>query len=243
MDVSIAHTGARPRVLVVEDDAALSDVVCTFLSDEGYACVPAFSGTEALLLTERAAGEKGSLDDGFDLVVLDLMLPGVSGEELIGKLRELLGAVPIVVTSAKSELADRVGVLRLGADDYLVKPFDLNELLARVEVQLRHAAPMSAPGELRYGNWALDLERRVFLVDGEELRLTRTEFDILAALMSQPGRVFTKRDLFERVRDEEALSEERTITTHVGNLRAKLRPSGTSDCIETVWGIGFKLRA
>ena len=241
MDVSTAHT--RARVLVVEDDVVLSDVVCTFLSDEGYACVPAFSGTEALLVAERAAGADDAAGQGFGLVILDLMLPGVSGEELIGRLRELLGAVPIVVTSAKSELADRVGVLRLGADDYLVKPFDLDELLARVEVQLRHAAPASAPGELRYGNWVLDLERRAFLVDGEELRLTRTEFDILAALMSQPGRVFTKRDLFERVRDEEALSEERTIATHVGNLRAKLRPSGTDGRIETVWGIGFKLRA
>ena len=240
MDTSVAHT--RARVLVVEDDAALSDVVCTFLSDEGYACVPAFSGTEALLLAERAAGQKGSAG-GFGLVILDLMLPGVSGEELIGRLRELLGAVPIVVTSAKSELADRVGVLRLGADDYLVKPFDLDELLARVEVQLRRVAPASVPGELRCDNWVLDLERRAFLVDGEELRLTRTEFDILAALMSQPGRVFTKRDLFERVRDEEALSEERTIATHVGNLRAKLRASGTDGRIETVWGIGFKLRA
>lgn len=228
-----------PRVLVVEDDAALSEVVCTFLGDEGYACVPAFSGTEALLLAERA-GEK---DRPFDLVILDLMLPGVPGEELIGCLRAVGVAVPVIVTSARSAVTDRVSLLRLGASDYLVKPFDLDELLARVEVQLRDRAVVApVPGTLRFGRWELDPVARTFAVDGEALRLTRTEFDILAALMREPSRVFTKQALFELVRNEEALTEERTISTHISNLRVKLRPSGTDAYIQTVWGIGFKLQ-
>ena len=228
-----------PRVLVVEDDSALSEVVCTFLGDEGYACVPAFSGTEALLLAERA-GEK---NQPFDLVILDLMLPGVPGEGLIGRLRAAGVDAPVIVTSAKSAVTDRVGLLRLGASDYLVKPFDLDELLARVEVQLRgRTTPAPAPGTLRFGRWELDSAARTFAVDGEPVRLTRTEFDILAALMREPSRVFTKQALFELVRSEEALAEERTISTHVSNLRAKLRPSATDAYIQTVWGIGFKLQ-
>ena len=231
-----AHT---LRVLVVEDDAALSEVVCTFLGDEGYACVPSFSGTEALLAAERAA-EK---NQPFDLVILDLMLPGVPGEELIGRLRAADVAAPVIVTSAKSAVTDRVALLRLGASDYLVKPFDLDELLARVEVQLRGRETAGAPAPtLRFGCWELDPAARTFAVDGAPLRLTRTEFDILAAMMAEPGRVFTKRSLFELARNEEALTEERTIATHVSNLRAKLRSSGTDAYLQTVWGIGFKLQ-
>ena len=235
-----AHAPGAPRVLVVEDDAALSEVVCAFLGGEGYACAPAFSGTEALLLAERAA-EK---NDPFDLVILDLMLPGVPGEELIGRLRATGVAAPVIVTSAKSAVAERVSLLRLGASDYLVKPFDLDELLARVEVQLRGPARSARPaGTLRLGRWELDPAARSFAVDGAPVHLTRTEFDILAAMMREPSRVFTKRVLFELARNEDALSEERTIATHVSNLRAKLRPSGTDSYLRTVWGIGFKLEA
>ena len=227
-----------PHVLVVEDDAALSEVVCTFLGDEGYACVPAFSGTEALLAAERAAEKNRP----FDLVILDLMLPGVPGEELIGRLRAAGVAAPVIVTSAKSAVTDRVALLRLGASDYLVKPFDLDELLARVEVQLRGRGREERAGVVaRFGRWELDSAARTFAVDGAPLRLTRTEFDILAAMMAEPGRVFTKRALFALVAGEDALTEERTIATHVSNLRAKLRASGTDAYLQTVWGIGFKL--
>ena len=233
-----------PRVLVVEDDAALSEVVCTFLGDEGYACVPAFSGTHARLLAERA-GEK---NQPFDLVILDLMLPGLPGDELVGRLRTAGVTAPVIVTSARSAVTDRVSLLRLGASDYLVKPFDLDELLARVEVQLRDRAHGEgregrAAAALRLGRWELDPAARTFAVNGEPVRLTRTEFDILAAMMAEPGRVFTKRALFELARNEEALTEERTISTHVSNLRAKLRPTGTDAYLQTVWGIGFKLEA
>lgn len=226
-----------PRILVVEDDAALSDIVCSFLSGEGYACTPAFSGTEALLAMEAAAAG----GTGFDLAILDLMLPGIPGEELIGRLRGLAPELPIVVASAKGTLGDRVGVLRLGANDYLVKPFDLEELLARVEVQLRSRPGDGPEGALTFGEWRLDPASRTFVVAGEPVALTRTEFDLLAALMRNPGRVVTKHELYEAVWGEDPLGDERTVATHMGNLRAKLRASGTDAYLQTVWGIGFKL--
>lgn len=239
--------GEGAQVLVVEDDASLSEIVCTLLEGEGMTCVPAFSGSEARMLLER--GER------FDLVICDLMLPGVPGDELVPLVRDALGDVPIIVTSARSGVTDRVTLLRTGADDYLVKPFDLDELLARVEVQLRRGGGASAQagkerGEkddaLVFGPWELNVSRRAFLVDGCEVHLTRTEFDIAETLMRSPARVFTKCELYRRTCHDDAcepsLADERSVTTHVGNLRAKLRPSGTDSLIETVWGIGFKLR-
>ena len=228
----------KPRLLIVEDDAALSEVICSFLASKGYDSVPAFSGTEALLLAERV-DEQGQQ---FDLVILDLMLPGIPGEELIGSLRAAGVDSPVIVTSARSAVTERVSLLRLGASDYLVKPFDLEELLARVEVQLRDDNRSgSSAGVLRFGVWELDPAARAFTVGGESLHLTRTEFDILLVMMREPSHVFTKRALFEQIRNEEALTEERTIATHVSNLRVKLRSSGTDGYLRTVWGIGFKL--
>lgn len=239
--------GEGARVLVVEDDASLSEIVCTLLEGEGMACVPAFSGSEARMLLER--------EERFDLVICDLMLPGMPGEELVPLVRDALGSAPIIVTSARSGVTDRVTLLRTGADDYLVKPFDLEELLARVEVQLRRGGTSSAQaglgsgekdGTLVFGPWELDASRRTFLVGGSEVHLTRTEFDIAETLMRSPARVFTKCELYRRTCHDGAceptLADERSVTTHVGNLRAKLRPSGTDSLIETVWGIGFKLR-
>lgn len=229
----------RPRVLVVEDDAAISDVVFSALTQEGYACRCAYSGTEALMIVE--SGEE------FDVVLCDLMLPGASGEEVIAALRAR-GTTPVIVASAKGEVADRVALLRMGADDYLVKPFDLDELIARVEALLRraHAAGADAAcvpeaSALSFGQWCLDEDARTFSVAGSPVRLTRTEFDILAALMHHPKKVFTKRELFEIARNEEALADERTINTHMSNMRAKLKETGTDVYLETVWGIGFKL--
>ena len=244
----------RPRVLVIEDDAALNEIVCTFLTQEGYACTPAFSGSEAHLVLAAAAPGPGGRP-AFDLVVTDLMLPGMPGEELVPQVRERLGDVPVIVTSARSAVAARVSLLRTAADASLVQPFDLDELLARIEACLRRARPAAggaavppaaaAAGALAAGRWALDPERRSFCVDGAPVRLTRTEFDIVRALMEQPDRVFTKRDLYRRVDHDGAaeptLADEKTVTTHVGNLRAKLKASGTDSYVETVWGIGFKL--
>lgn len=244
--------GAGPRILVVEDDPTLSEVICTYLGERGYCCTPAFSGTEARLLV----GD-GSRPVPFELVITDLMLPGLSGEDLVTLVRAR-GNTPVVVISARATVGDRVTLLRIGADDYLTKPFDLEELLARVEACLRRSGVLSGdgapvvvgerapmePGIVRFGLWEANEESRSFKVAGEPLRLTRTEFDILCALMRRPRKVFSKRELFERVRHEDALldcADDKTIATHVGNIRAKLKPTGTQEYIQTVWGIGFKL--
>lgn len=173
------ETKSKARILVVEDDSSISDVVCSTLSGSGFVCTPAYSGTEAKLLIE--SGEP------FDLAICDLMLPGMPGEDVVALIRSR-GAAPILVTSAKAQVVDRVALLRMGADDYLVKPFDLDELVARVEALLRRA------GSFPDGAGGAD-----------------------------------------------AAVEEKAISTHVSNVRAKLRPSGTEGYIETVWGIGFKL--
>ena len=234
----------RGRVLVVEDDASISDVVCSTLQGEGFACVSAYSGTEARLLIE--GGEP------FDLVICDLMLPGMSGEDVVALVRSK-GATPILVTSAKAEVIDRVALLRMGADDYLVKPFDLDELVARVEALLRRTgATASAAGgangcpdgeeaPIAFGKWRLFEGECRLESAGEPVRLTRTEFDIVSALVRHPRRVFTKRELYRAVWGEDAAVEEKAVNTHVSNIRSKLRPSGTDGYVETVWGIGFKL--
>ena len=241
MDDSLSNNAARASVLVVEDDEAISDVACTFLAQEGYACTPAFSGTEArLLLAARH----------FDLVICDLMLPGLPGEDVVALVRAQ-GSTPVIVTSARGATSDKVALLRTGADDYLVKPFDLDELLARIEVQLRRSAAMPGGGAgagaagdariLSYKGWRVDEGLRTFAANGAPIRLTRTEFDLVCALMHRPCKVFTKRELFAAAWREEPVVEEKTVNTHIGNIRAKLKGTGTEGYIETVWGIGFKL--
>ena len=259
-------TQVSTKVLVIEDDAAINDVVCSTLRGKGYECVPAYSGTEAQLLNSQDAGQ-------FDLIICDLMLPGLSGEEVVASIRNH-SSVPILVISAKATVADRVTLLRQGVDDYLVKPFDLDELVARAEALLRRArqntggffegeSPFESDGcsrserdallkgqschgatessTLRFGRWALSENRRRFEVDGELVRLTRTEFDIVATLMKYSRKVFTKRELYGSVWREEAFVEEKAINTHISNIRTKLKKTGTDSYIETVWGIGFKL--
>ena len=181
------------RVLVIEDDAAINDVVATRLARDGHAVTQAFSGSEARLLL-------GENNAAFDIVVCDLMLPGATGEELVGLIRARDASLPVVVISARATAADRIGLLDLGADDYLVKPFDLDELAARVAVQLRHRGMAAAASSdvLRYRQWALDTEARTLVVDGSsEVPLTKIEFNILEALVRRPNRVFSKSELFE----------------------------------------------
>ena len=233
---------AQARVLVVEDDQDINEIVTAKLTKAGYACDHAFSGTEASLLLERAASAP------YDVVVTDLMLPGLTGERIVELVRASGADTPVIVISARVGVSDRVDLLRLGADDYLVKPFDLDELVARVEVQLRHhardagASPAGASGDVRtFGRWRVDGEARTMTVDGKPVDLTRTEFDIVRALVGRPKKVFTKAELFELVWDEPCPPGDNSVTVHVSNIRAKRRPTGTDGYVKTVWGLGFKL--
>lgn len=229
------------RILVVEDDDDINNVVAAALARAGYACAQAFSGSEARLLLKAgaAAGEAP-----YDLVITDLMLPGSSGEELVREIRAR-SDVPVIVVSARTDTGDKVELLKLGADDYLAKPFDLDELLARIEVQLRHRGrvPASQPGGdvLRVGAWAVDRAARTLAVNGADVPLTRTEFNIVELLALHPKKVYTKQELFELAWGEPYAAEDSTVSVHVSNIRAKLKPTGTDGYLRTVWGLGFKL--
>lgn len=241
------------RVLIVEDDADINQIVATHLARCGFACTQAFSGSEAKLLLADAA-------NAFDVVLSDLMLPGLSGEELVSLVRARDARVPIIVISARTAASDRVSLLGLGADDYLIKPFDLDELVARIRVQLRHrglstqsgsatghgvanlgAAAGENPSLLHFGAWELDPAARTFTVDGTPVELTRIEFNIVEVLVEHPRRVFSKAELFERAWGEPYTVDDNTVNVHVSNIRTKLKPSGTDSYIKTVWGMGFKL--
>lgn len=240
--VDIGYNDAMDRgahILIIEDDGDINAVMAASLAKAGYECTQAFSGSEGRLLLKAAATE-GSLR-AFDLVITDLMLPGASGEDLVREIRAGSDA-PVIVVSARSEAADKVELLRLGADDYLAKPFDLDELHARVAVQLRHAARGGGrSAALRFKDWVIDPEARTLTAAGQPVKLTRLEYAIVETLARRPKKVFTKRELFEAAWNEECFVEEKAVNVHMSNIRGKLKASGTEGYIETVWGIGFKL--
>lgn len=222
------------HILVVEDDQDINRLLCRILTDGGYDVRPAFSGSEAVLWAEQY---------DYDLVLLDLMLPGITGEEFIARMRKKR-TMPIIVLSAKAGLEDRVNVLRLGADDFIPKPFDNAEVLARVEAQLRRYKQFSAPGGgqvLRCGDLELDREAIRVTAGGREVSLTAREFEILSLLMSHPRKVFTREQLYESAWGGEYMGDDNTVNVHISNLRSKLSKVSYQEYIKTVWGIGFKM--
>ena len=215
------------RIAVVDDDIDIGNMLQEVLERAGYGVLRAYSGTEALLLLERQRP---------DLVLLDLMLPGLSGEAVLPH----LAGVPVIVLSARGEVQDKVSLLLEGAADYMTKPFDTRELLARIAVQLRRGE--AASPLLRHGPLALDVNARTVRVAGREARLTRTEFAILKLLLEHPRQVVTRSQLLEDLSRDTPDCVESSLKVHVSNLRRKLREAGAGDMIEAVWGIGFKLR-
>ena len=220
-----------PHILIVEDDTDINNSTAQYLRRQGCQCLQAFSGTEGRLLWQAG---------GVDLLLVDLMLPGLSGSELIAEIRQT-SRTPVIVLSAKTDLSDKVELLGLGADDYLTKPYQLEELWARILVQLRHASAAPAEASLRYREWVLNLEEMTLTAAGQPVSLTAHEFKIVELLAGRPKRVFTKQQIYEAIWREEYAVEDKTIAVHISNIRAKLRPSGTDSYIQTVWGIGFKL--
>ena len=224
------------RILLVEDEEKLARMVELELQYEGYEVEKAFDGR---------AGLDRALSGEFDLVLLDLMLPGLTGEEFIAQMRKKK-TMPILVLSAKAGLEDRVNVLRLGADDFIPKPFDNAEVLARVEAQLRRYKQFSAPagsgqGLLTHADLVLDRESVRVTAAGKEVPLTAREFDILALLMSHPKKVYTREQLYENVWGGEYFGDDNTVNVHISNLRSKLAKASDREYIKTVWGIGFKM--
>ena len=217
-------------ILIIDDDAAIGNLEQEVLQRAGYAVLRAYSGTEALLLLK---------DSRPDLILLDLMLPGLSGEEVLPKLR----GIPVIVVSAKAAVQDRVSLLMDGAADYLTKPFDTRELLARVAVRLREAARSPLAAVYTCGSLTLDTASREVRAGGAPVALTRTEYAILKLLMQNPGQVLAKSVLLDRISADTPDCTENSLKTHVSNLRGKLRSATGRDCVEAVWGIGFRLAA
>lgn len=226
------------RILIVEDDVQNSQMLRDYLESHGYSCTQAYSGSEGKLVFSM---------EHFDLVLLDLMLPGIAGEELVTVFSQ---KSPVIVMSAKSGLDSKVEVLSAGAEDYICKPFDLPELLVRIQVQLRRRQKESAQGQPQaygqqtayvYREWTLNPDTQEMTACGQPVELTKHEFLIMELLIRNPKRVFTKQMIYEYAWGEEYLAEDKTINVHISNIRSKLRKSGTDTYIQTVWGMGFKL--
>lgn len=216
------------KILIIDDDAAIGDLEQEVLERAGYGVLRAYSGTEALLLLKTGRP---------DLILLDLMLPGLSGEALLPQLR----GIPVIVVSAKTAVQDKVGLLLGGAADYLTKPFDTKELLARVAVRLREAALSPLAEVYTCGGLTLDTVSHQVRAEGVPVQLTRTEYAILKLLMQNPGQVLARSVLLDRISADTPDCTESSLKTHVSNLRGKLRSAAGRDYVEAVWGIGFRL--
>lgn len=225
------------KILIIEDDTDINNLLARIMGRQGHKAVQAFSGTEGKLRLEL---------ERYDLMLLDLMLPGMMGEELIREIRQTDPDLPIIVLSAKSALKDRVSVLEIGADDYLVKPFAVEEVSARVSGALRRSARQQelmeqAQQTLRFKDMTLDADRREVRVRGQLLNLTAHEYDILHILMQEPGKVYSRERLYELVWQGGYYGEDNTVNVHVSNLRKKIAAVDSAEYIATVWGIGFRM--
>lgn len=217
-----------PHILIVDDDPHISGMLTEALKAEGYTVSAAYSGTEAALLIPQAKP---------DLVLLDLMLPGLSGEELLPQIRE----IPVIVVSAKAGIAGKVGLLRGGAADYITKPFDMQELLARIAVQLRGKSCDS--DTLTFDGLTLRADTLTAVIGETEIRLTRTECAILKLLMQNPQTPVGKTTILDRISYDTPDCTERSLKQHISNIRHKLQSVSGKDYIEAVYGIGFRLRS
>ncbi len=213
------------KIAVVEDDEYIGNMLTELLRGEGYDVVRAYSGSEALLLLDRARP---------DLVLLDLMLPGMSGEAVLDSAKKLC---PVIIVSAKTDVGGKVKNLNAGASDYITKPFDPDELLARIRVQLRAGGK---GGAISLGGIVLDPETYEVTAKGAPVRLTKTEFAILRAFMENPKKVFSKSAVLDYIENYVPDGEESSVSVHISNLRKKLEEASGESYIETVWGIGFR---
>lgn len=218
-------------ILIIEDDMAIHSLIKEALELDGFQTLSAYSGTEGKLLFEQNQA---------DLILLDLMLPGMNGEEFLGEIRQH-SSVPVVVISAKNDQGSKLELLTNGADDYITKPFDVKELLARIQIQLRHATNTFNTDrcEIHYKNISMNLDTREVTISDRRIHLTGREFAILQLFLENPQKVFSRANIYESVWKESFIDSDKTINMHISNLRNKLNTSDTN-YIKTVWGIGFK---
>ena len=215
-------------IAIIDDDVQIGDVLTKVLENEGYGVMRAYSGTEALYLLSQKKP---------DLVLLDLMLPGLSGEEVLPHIKN----IPVIVLSAKVDVQDKINLLLGGAVDYMTKPFDPDELLARIIVGLRKTESVDDSNVFIVDDLTLDISSQEVTAGNQLVKLTRTEFAILKLLMMNPKRAISKSVLLDRISIDTPDCTERSLKQHISNLRRKLQEATGRDYIETVWGIGFKL--
>lgn len=222
------------KVLVVEDEREISRILEEFLVRNEYSVTVASDGLSASQIMEK---------EQFDMILMDLMLPGKSGEELIRELRKFSDS-PLIVISAKSALEARIEALRIGADDFILKPFELSEVLVRMEVVLRRAGKFAGTNtdDLSYKGLVYVTSENRALYKGKAVSLTAKELMMIRLFLKYPKKVFTKANLYESVWNEDYVFEDNTVNVHVSNLRSKLKKASGEDFIETVWGIGYKLK-
>lgn len=216
------------NILIIDDDIYIGNMLETAFNNEGYGVMRAYSGTEALLLLSNCKP---------DLILLDLMLPGLSGEEILPK----INGIPVIVVSAKADVDSKVGLLLGGAVDYVTKPFNIKELLARIAVHLRSHGQAEGDSMLIFEDITLNTDTHVAIVANSEIRLTRTEYAILRLLIQNPDQVIAKSRLLDRISEDTPDCTESSLKTHISHLRSKLRQAGGREYIEAVWGIGFKM--
>lgn len=217
-------------ILVIEDDRTIRKLLCQILEEQGFAVEEAENGLSGLNM---------ALERDYRLVLMDLMLPLKTGEELLRELRKKK-STPVIVLSAKNQVYNRIELLRLGADDYITKPFDIDEVVLRVEAVLRRMGKEKST-ELTFRNLTLTLESKRVFVCGQEIICTAMEYGILELMLKNPDKIFSKRNLFESVTGETYVKDENTMNVHISNLRKKIRKVDDSEYIETVYGMGYRL--
>lgn len=219
----------KNQILIIEDDNEISNMISDYLGKNGY---------ETYIAKDGIRGIKYVIEKKPDLIILDIMLPYKSGDEVLREVREF-SDIPIIVVSAKENIQFKVDLFKIGVDDYVVKPFDLSELLARIETNLRRYSKCTSKQKLyKYKNIILNYDLKEVLVDNNIIKLTSKEFEILYLFIKYPNKVFSKKNIYETVWKESYAYDDDTINTHISNIRKKI----DSELIETVWGMGYKLK-
>ncbi|MBQ2824187.1 MAG: response regulator transcription factor [Oscillospiraceae bacterium] len=220
------------HILIIEDDSDINNLLCDALTKAGYRCTQAFSGTEGLLRLKQG---------DFQLIFLDLMLPGANGETVLTEIRKN-GSVPVIVMSALDSVDTKIDLLNLGADDYITKPFNVKELVARAAVQLRKASPAVNSSAVSFKDLTLDRSNFLLSVNDVPVELTKHEFKIMELLMLNQDKVFSKQDIYDYAWEDFYIGEDKTVNVHISNIRRKLKQHSETEYIETIWGIGFRMK-
>lgn len=226
------------NILIADDDTRIAELVEVYLKNEGYTVIAAYDGEESMEIARK---------EHIDLAIIDIMMPKIDGFELCRKLRKTYN-FPIIILSAKPEYSDKINGLTLGADDYIVKPFHPLELVARVKAQLRRTDVYNVKhvdkdsSEISHRGIIMNRSSHRCIFNGEDLKLTPTEFEILWMLCSEPGKVFGSEEIFQRVWKEKYYSGNKTVMVHIRHIREKMNESpGKPNYIKTVWGVGYKI--